>query len=229
MHSFALMQPTFLPWIGYLKLIDLADTFIFYDNAKFSRQSFHQRNRIIINNEVKWLTMPCLNRFQQLNKTQYDKKAVLKLISKIRNSYSTNKEGNIVLDNFEEFYINSNSLAEANSKFILYLIEYLGISCNVKYASSFGTKKNPIEQIKSIGKDIEATQYISPLGSLIYMSDDEIKDLNNFFMDNICFLDLANIIKKSEFFIEDQPLSIMHYIMKFGKEKCRYEFDKIKI
>lgn len=42
----AIMQPTYLPWIGYFALMDLADVFVFLDDVQLSRQSWQTRNRI---------------------------------------------------------------------------------------------------------------------------------------------------------------------------------------
>ena len=39
MTSF-ITQPTYLPWIGIFKAIDLADTFVFYDDVQFERKSW---------------------------------------------------------------------------------------------------------------------------------------------------------------------------------------------
>ena len=54
----AIMQPTFLPWIGYFKLISEVDTFIFFDDAQYSKSSWHNRNRILVKNHINWLTLP---------------------------------------------------------------------------------------------------------------------------------------------------------------------------
>jgi len=42
----AIMQPTYLPWLGYFDLIDQVDKFVFLDTAQVSKQSWHVRNRI---------------------------------------------------------------------------------------------------------------------------------------------------------------------------------------
>ena len=36
----AIMQPTYLPWIGYFNLIKQADIFIILDDVQFSKQSW---------------------------------------------------------------------------------------------------------------------------------------------------------------------------------------------
>jgi len=52
------MQPTFLPWLGYFSLIDSVDKFVFLDVVQFESRSWQQRNRILINSEARWLTVP---------------------------------------------------------------------------------------------------------------------------------------------------------------------------
>lgn len=46
MTSVAIMQPTFLPWLGYFALIDSVDHFVFLDDVQLSKQSWQTRNRI---------------------------------------------------------------------------------------------------------------------------------------------------------------------------------------
>ena len=52
------MQPTFLPWLGYFSLIDSVDKFVFLDVVQFESRSWQQRNRIMINYEARWVTVP---------------------------------------------------------------------------------------------------------------------------------------------------------------------------
>lgn len=42
----AIMQPTYLPWLGYFALMDMADAFVFLDDVQLSKQSWQTRNRI---------------------------------------------------------------------------------------------------------------------------------------------------------------------------------------
>ncbi|MBT4905971.1 MAG: hypothetical protein HON62_03755, partial [Rhodospirillaceae bacterium] len=37
MTSAAIMQPTYLPWIGYFALMDRVDLFVFLNNVQFDR------------------------------------------------------------------------------------------------------------------------------------------------------------------------------------------------
>ncbi len=42
----AIMQPTYLPYLGYFQLMAKADVFVFLDDVQFARRSWQQRNRI---------------------------------------------------------------------------------------------------------------------------------------------------------------------------------------
>ena len=47
----AIIQPTFLPWCGYMSLIDYVDEVVFLDNVQFDKRSWQQRNK---NKNIKW-------------------------------------------------------------------------------------------------------------------------------------------------------------------------------
>lgn len=66
MTTVAIMQPTYLPWIGYFDLIDQADVFVLLDNVAVSRQSWQMRNRIRARDgSVVWLRVPTHARLGQ--------------------------------------------------------------------------------------------------------------------------------------------------------------------
>ena len=54
----SIMQPTYLPWLGYFDLMEQSDVFVFLDAAQFVKQSWHQRNRIRVGHELRWMTVP---------------------------------------------------------------------------------------------------------------------------------------------------------------------------
>ena len=54
----AIMQPTFLPWAGYFNLIAEVDTFVFLDDAQLQKNSWHNRNQILLNHKKHWISVP---------------------------------------------------------------------------------------------------------------------------------------------------------------------------
>ena len=58
----SIMQPTYLPWAGYFNLINSSDIFIFLDDVQFSKQSWQNRNKILIDKKRHWLTVPVIRK-----------------------------------------------------------------------------------------------------------------------------------------------------------------------
>ncbi len=54
----AIMQPYFLPYIGYFQLIAAVDIFIVYDNIKYTKKGWINRNRILHNGTDKLFSLP---------------------------------------------------------------------------------------------------------------------------------------------------------------------------
>ena len=53
-----IMQPYFMPYIGYFQLLHASDTFVLYDNIQYTKKGWINRNRIIQNNNVITFTIP---------------------------------------------------------------------------------------------------------------------------------------------------------------------------
>ncbi len=54
----AIMQPYFLPYIGYWQLIKAADVFVVYDNIEFTKKGWFNRNRILEGDHDRLFTIP---------------------------------------------------------------------------------------------------------------------------------------------------------------------------
>ena len=63
----SIMQPTYLPWLGYFDLIARSDIFVFLDDVQFSYRSWQQRNRILDLGKEKMLTVPVVRRGNRTN------------------------------------------------------------------------------------------------------------------------------------------------------------------
>jgi hypothetical protein len=54
----AIMQPTYLPWLGYFDMMARVDVFVLLDNVQFEKASWQQRNRIKTSQGELMLTIP---------------------------------------------------------------------------------------------------------------------------------------------------------------------------
>ena len=53
-----ILQPTYLPWLGYFDMIDVTDIYVVFDHVQFVKKSWQQRNRIKTHNGELMLTVP---------------------------------------------------------------------------------------------------------------------------------------------------------------------------
>jgi len=58
-RNVAIMQPYFVPYAGYFRLLAAADLFVLYDCVQFPRRGWVHRNRLPdANGQLQWLTLP---------------------------------------------------------------------------------------------------------------------------------------------------------------------------
>lgn len=84
------MQPYFLPYIGYFQLIAAVDMFIVYDNIKYTKKGWINRNRMLVNGKDVMFTLPLKNDSDFLDVR--DRELALdfvpgKLLNQIRGAY----------------------------------------------------------------------------------------------------------------------------------------------
>lgn len=54
----ALMQPYFVPYLGYFQLMAAVDLFVLHDDVEYSKGGWINRNRILLKEESRFLTVP---------------------------------------------------------------------------------------------------------------------------------------------------------------------------
>jgi len=63
----AIMQPYFMPYIGYFQLINSVDKFVIYDNIQYTKKGWINRNRILVNGNDQLITLPIKKDSDYLN------------------------------------------------------------------------------------------------------------------------------------------------------------------
>ena len=63
----AIMQPYFFPYIGYFQLISAVDMFIVYDNIKYTKKGWINRNRMLQNGKDVMFSLPLKGDSDYLN------------------------------------------------------------------------------------------------------------------------------------------------------------------
>lgn len=175
----AIMQPTYLPWIGYFDLIDQVDVFVFLDTVQFEKQTWQQRNRIRTANGLEWITVPVFikGRFGQhirdvqIRTTEFPDKHVRAL----RQHYGKTPYGGKYLAELEQILSsarNDPSLSRLNVALIRWLSDRLGIRGRFSFASELAAEGQRSTRLVAILQALKATRYLSPPGSLDYLRSD---------------------------------------------------------
>lgn len=55
-----IMQPYFVPYIGYWQLMNAVDEYVIYDDVNFIKGGWINRNRILVNDQPKYFNVQCL-------------------------------------------------------------------------------------------------------------------------------------------------------------------------
>lgn len=58
MTTVAIVQPPYLPWLGFFDQMKRADVMVWYDDVQFVRKHWHHRNRIKGPRGPEWLSVP---------------------------------------------------------------------------------------------------------------------------------------------------------------------------
>ena len=53
-----ILQPSYLPWLGYFEQMWRSDVFVMYDDVQYDKNGWRNRNRIKTANGMMWLTAP---------------------------------------------------------------------------------------------------------------------------------------------------------------------------
>jgi hypothetical protein len=174
-----IMQPTFLPWVGYFDLIDQADVFVFLETVQFEKQTWQQRNRIRTSNGLEWLTVPVfikgkfgqLIREVEIRTTDFPHKYI-KTLGQHYGKTPYYREYKEELEGILMSVRKDPSLARLNITLIQWLSRQLGVSSRFITASELFVEGKRSERIISILRRVGADLYMSPQGSLDYLLKD---------------------------------------------------------
>jgi len=179
----AIMQPYFLPYIGYFQLINAVDRFVIYDNIQFTKKGWINRNRILANGKDEFITLPLKNDSDYLD---IDKRQLAdtfeedrqKLLRRIKEAYRKAPHFERVFPFVEDLFNYSNrnlyafiynSLVEV-CKFLEINTEFV-ISSSLKIDHALKSE----QRVLAIASELDAGVYINPIGGLELYSGENFK------------------------------------------------------
>ena len=185
MSSISVMQPYFMPYIGYFQLLSSSDIFVVYDNIQFTKKGWIHRNRILENNNDAYISLPLKKdsdfldiRNRYLAESFKDEKN--KILRRIENSYRYAPYFKEVFPllltifdypdcNLFNFIFNSLKM----TKEYLEIDTPIVISSHINIDHSLKNKKKVMAIVKELGGD----SYFNPIGGLkLYNKEEFFKE-----------------------------------------------------
>jgi hypothetical protein len=174
----AIMQPTYLPWIGYFALMDLADVFVFLDDVQLSKQSWQTRNRIKSESGKElMLSVPVRHAGAQAIKDVEIDGAhwVAKHLKSFEQNYRKAPCFSDALALYEPVLRSgSEKLCDLNIALISAIADSLGIAGKRIRSSEIAEKSDDrSDRLVDICKQVGADTYLSPAGAAGYLSEED--------------------------------------------------------
>ncbi|MEW6210177.1 MAG: WbqC family protein [Acidobacteriota bacterium] len=176
----AIMQPTYLPWIGYFDLIDRCDCFVFLDSVQFNRRSWQQRNRVKGPDGIHWLTVPVLSKGKQeqlISEVEIDPTTGFqeKHIRTVSHMYAKAKFFSDYFDEMARILRKPRHfLADLNIELIEWLCDKFGVRRQFVLSSALDIEGKKVDLLIDICKSIGAERYLSAEGSRPYIEENDL-------------------------------------------------------
>ncbi len=160
----AVMQPYFLPYLGYFQLVNKVDIFVFLDDVNFIKRGWINRNRILVNGNSNLITIPLvgasqnklINEIEVLDDPIWKKK----LLTKIEHAYSKSSNFNIVFPLVQDLILSNYKLiSDYAMASVERVSEYIGVKTDFVISSekfsdiAGGGESRIIDICKELGAD----------------------------------------------------------------------------
>lgn len=231
----SIMQPYFLPYIGYFQLINMVDIFVIYDNIKYTKKGWINRNRILVNGKYDFITLPLKSASDYLEVNQrrlVDSFSVekMKILSKVRENYRKAVNFSHIYGLLEEILdFGDMNLFQFVFNSVKVICRYLDIDTKLVVSSTLPIDHTlkAEDKVLAICKQLNSNEYINPIGGVELYSSDRFRENNV----HLQFLRMNPIVYQ-QFGNEFVPnLSILDVIMFNRKESVsaflKNEFELI--
>ncbi len=174
----AIVQPHYLPWIGYFEMIDRVDVFVLFDDVDFIKREWKNRNRIRmerLGERTRWLTVPVLREDQRdtpIHRTRIDhtRSWAAEHIRNIQQTYRHTQFYASLHNGLSEVLQRGHpTLAELNADLIQHLCDVLGIETRIVRASELAVTGRKTDRLANICSALGADAYLANNGSATYL------------------------------------------------------------
>ena len=218
-----LMQPYFLPYIGYWQLMGSVDQYVFYDDVSYIKNGWVNRNRILVNGQPHFLTIPVhlASSYKNINETELMVNSQFgKLIKTVQMAYSKSPNFDAVFPIVDAILSNPDrNLGKFLEKSIRIVAEYLDIRPKFIVSSEFekDASLHGEDRVLQICNTLGASEYINAIGGMELYNFDRFRERGV----SLSFLRTGEISYKQGRGPFVPNLSILDVMMHNSKEDIR--------
>lgn len=178
MTVLAVMQPTYMPWLGYFDLIDRSDHFILLDDVQLARRSWQTRNRIrgADGREI-MLSIPVRHSGDldaPLNQVELDDNQPwrLKHGRSVQQAYARAPHGQAATALWtRQLSLETDRLATLTGSAIAEICRAIGIETPIRRATEFAAGPDRIDRLIGLCRAVQADTYLSTPGAGDYLAE----------------------------------------------------------
>ena len=182
--NIVVLQPGYLPWLGFFDLMGLSDVFVVYDDVQYTKNDWRNRNRIKTPQGIRWLTVPVDDKKRI---TQHllikDVKIKNKIpwqdrhLKAIELNYKRARFYSDYFFQFEEIYKKKmERLIDLNTALVFLICKLLDLKRKIVFSSELGIDGVSTDRIIKICKYFNGKRYISGKVAMNYLDENMFRE-----------------------------------------------------
>lgn len=223
MSKTAILQPSYLPWIGYFEQIDRVDNFIFYDDVQYTKNDWRNRNIIKTDTGTMWLSVPVSFTFgTTINKVLIDNTQPWKRkhLNALKSNYAKAPFYDDIIVLIEKTFANDYAkLSDLNIDLIRTFMAYLNITTKIHLASEIAVAGDKNSRLINMCRLFGTSTYYSGEAAKVYLDTSAFKK-NNIHIKLQTFSHMSYPQQFNSNF--KSHLSIVDLLFNMGKESINY-------
>lgn len=219
-----ILQSNYIPWKGYFDMMNMADTFIIYDEVQYTKNDWRNRNKIKTANGLQWLTIPV--RHEKLSQRIIDTEVFgndwrRKHWNTISMAYSKAPYFRRYSSLFESLYMDlaETYLSRINYHFFIAVNEVLGIKTKLVWSNELNLIEGKSERLVDLCEKVGADEYISGPAAKGYLNTALFVEAGI----SVIWMDYKDYPEYNQLYPPfDHGVSILDLIFNEGPEAVKY-------
>jgi hypothetical protein len=171
----AVLQPGYLPWLGFFDQLRRADVFVYYDDVQYDTHGWRNRNRIKTQAGPQWLTVPVRHSglgLPRILDVEIDGRSAWarKHVSSLRQAYARAPHTAAFLPQLEEvLHRRWERLVDLDIAATGLILDWLGLARRIERSSALGIGGSQSERLVNICRSLDASSYYSGAAARTYL------------------------------------------------------------